>query len=91
MVCIAKGKARTPYEFGCKAAIAATSREGLVLAAKARALLSGRHAVSIDDVRAVARPALRHRIHTNFEARADGVTTDGIVDDLVESVVLARA
>lgn len=35
MVCLSKGKARTPYEFGCKVGIAATNREGLVVAAKA--------------------------------------------------------
>ncbi|MDR9391753.1 MAG: MoxR family ATPase [Trueperaceae bacterium] len=65
--------------------------QSLVLAAKARALLAGRHAVAVDDVRGVSRPALRHRIHMNFEARADGVTTDAVVRALLDSVVASHA
>ncbi len=51
----------------------------LVLGAKARALLQGRTSAGIQDVEAVATPALRHRIITNFNAEADGITPDGIV------------
>jgi MoxR-like ATPase len=58
----------------------------LVLGAKARAVLDGRHHVSLDDVRAVAAPVLRHRIKTNFNADAEGVTSDEIVRRLVELV-----
>ena len=65
--------------------------QSLVLAAKARALMSGRHAVAIDDVRAIARPALRHRIQTNYEAAANGVTVDDIIQTLLDTVVAARA
>jgi MoxR-like ATPase len=58
----------------------------LVTAGRVRALLAGRLYVSIDDVRAVARPVLRHRIITNFNAEADGVQPDHVVDRLIEVV-----
>ncbi|MFL5340973.1 MAG: AAA family ATPase [Gemmataceae bacterium] len=58
----------------------------LVLAAKARAVLRGRFHVSCDDVRAVAAPVLRHRIITNFNAEADGVKPDDIVQRLIDSI-----
>ena len=57
----------------------------LVLAAKARAALKGRHCVEMEDLRAVAHPVLRHRIVTNFNAEADGVTADDVIDRLIES------
>ena len=56
----------------------------LVLGGKARALTSGRYHVSFDDIRALAHPVLRHRIITNFHAQSEGVTTDSIVDRLLE-------
>ncbi len=56
----------------------------LILASKIRALLDGRYAVSIDDIRHVARPALRHRILLNFEGEAEGVDPDGILGDIIE-------
>ncbi len=52
----------------------------LVLAAKARAVLHGRYYVSTEDIRAVAGPVLRHRIVTNFNAEAEGLKPDDIVD-----------
>src|SRR5499426_199613 len=58
----------------------------LVLGAKARALTSGRYHVSFDDIRALAHPVLRHRVLTNFRAESEGVTTDAIVDRLLEAV-----
>jgi MoxR-like ATPase len=58
----------------------------LVLGAKSRALLHGRFNVSADDVRAVAHPVLRHRIFTNFNADAEGVTADHVVDMLLKAV-----
>jgi MoxR-like ATPase len=58
----------------------------LVLAAKARAMLHGRLHVAEDDVQAVAKPVLRHRIVTNFDAEADGLTPDHIVDRLTETI-----
>ena len=56
----------------------------LVLAAKARAALHGRYCAGSQDIEAVALPVLRHRILANFNAEADGVTTDAIVEHLLE-------
>jgi len=56
----------------------------LILGAKARAMLKGRAFANTEDVREVAAPVLRHRIITNFNAEADGVTPDGIVRRLAE-------
>ncbi|MEW6322032.1 MAG: MoxR family ATPase [Acidobacteriota bacterium] len=58
----------------------------LVLGAKARALTSGRYHVSFEDVRGLAHPVLRHRILTNFHAQSEGVTSDQLIDRLLESV-----
>jgi MoxR-like ATPase len=56
----------------------------VILAAKIRALLEGRYAVSIDDIRHVTRPALRHRILLNFEGEAEGVDVDNLIGDILE-------
>ena len=56
----------------------------LILGAKARAVLEGRYAASIDDVQSVAVPVLRHRIVTNFNAEAEGVTAVDLVGRLIE-------
>ncbi|MDC0033231.1 MoxR family ATPase [Alphaproteobacteria bacterium] len=56
--------------------------QALMLATRARALLDGRYAPSIDDVLALAKPILRHRMALNFAARADGVTLDEVIDRL---------
>ena len=58
----------------------------LVLGAKAHAAIQGRDHVALADVRAVAHPVLRHRIVTNFTASAEGITSDAIVDRLLEEV-----
>jgi MoxR-like ATPase len=58
----------------------------LVLAAKARAILDGRYAASIEDVRALAAPVLVHRVLPNFHAEADGLTAPTLVARLIESV-----
>ena len=58
----------------------------LVLGAKVRAIMHGRPTPSLDDVRMIAPPVLRHRIVTNFNADADGVTTDDIVKTLLDEV-----
>ncbi|MFI5459322.1 MAG: AAA family ATPase [Isosphaerales bacterium] len=58
----------------------------LVLAAKARAVLHGRMAVSASDIRAMARPVLRHRIFTNFNADAEGVDSDQVIEKLLKTV-----
>ncbi len=56
----------------------------LILGAKARAILEGRYAASIDDVKSVAVPVLRHRIVTSFNAEAEGVTALELVQRLLE-------
>ena len=58
----------------------------LVLGAKARAILQGRYHVSYEDIKAVAIPVLRHRILTNFNAEADGITSLDIINRLLEKV-----
>ena len=58
----------------------------LILAAKARAVLAGRHHVSLQDVQAVAIPVLRNRIITNFRAASEGINSDAIVTKLLKTV-----
>jgi MoxR-like ATPase len=58
----------------------------LVLGAKARAVLHGRYYASCEDIRAVAAPVMRHRIMTNFNAEAEGVKPDDIVERLIEMI-----
>jgi len=60
--------------------------QALVLAGKCRALLADRSAVSIDDLRAVAPHALRHRMIVNFEGQAEGVTTDDLVEQITATL-----
>ncbi len=57
--------------------------QALILAGKITALLDGRYNVSLDDLRAVAPPTLRHRMILNFEAQAEGVTADRVIGELV--------
>src|SRR5262245_18735816 len=56
----------------------------LILGAKARALLHGRTHVATEDIQALVKPVLRHRLVVNFAAESDGVTADDIVDRLLE-------
>jgi len=58
----------------------------LTLAAKARALLENRTHATVEDVRAVAHPVLRHRLILSFNAEADGVSSDDLIDRLLEAV-----
>ncbi len=58
----------------------------LVLAGKARAVMDGRTHVHPDDIRSVALPVLRHRILTNFNAEADGVSTDDLIHQLLDHI-----
>ncbi|MGH7390109.1 MAG: AAA family ATPase [Candidatus Rokuibacteriota bacterium] len=60
--------------------------QALVLGAKVRALAEGRYNVSVDDLKALASPALRHRIILNFEGEAEAVDVDRLIGDIVESV-----
>jgi len=60
--------------------------QALIVGAKARAVLEGRYAVSAEDIRAVAYPALRHRILLNFHAEAESVNSQEIIRRLLETV-----
>ncbi|MEM8783287.1 MAG: MoxR family ATPase [Planctomycetota bacterium] len=64
--------------------------QALVLAGKVNALLEGRGAVAIDDLKAALLPALRHRVLLNFEAQAEGITTDMIVNDLHDNLAVEQ-
>jgi MoxR-like ATPase len=57
--------------------------QNLILAAKARAILQGRTYVAIEDIKAVAKPVLRHRIMLNYHAEADRITPDDIITKLL--------
>src|SRR5207249_5745539 len=63
----------------------------LILAAKAHAVLQGKHHVSADDVAAVAHPILRHRLILNFAAQSEGVSVDDIVGRLLKAVAKNQA
>jgi MoxR-like ATPase len=58
----------------------------LLLGGKARAMLNGRFYVTTDDVKAVAHPVLRHRVITNFNAESTGISSDKVIDRLLEEV-----
>jgi MoxR-like ATPase len=60
--------------------------QAMILAAKIRAILDHRYHVSRDDLRAVAAPALRHRLILNFEGQAEGVQADAVITDILENV-----
>jgi MoxR-like ATPase len=58
----------------------------LIAGGKAVAAMDGRPSVSLDDIRRVAIPVLRHRISTNFQAQAEGLSTEDIINRLVQEV-----
>jgi MoxR-like ATPase len=60
--------------------------QSVLLASKIRALFDGRFAASVDDVRAVAHNALRHRILLNFEGEAEGIKTDQVIDAILKGL-----
>ena len=63
----------------------------MVLGAKARAVTAGRYHVNFDDIRAMAHPVLRHRVLTNFRAESEGITTDSIIDELLNAVAAPKS
>ena len=65
--------------------------QALILAAKARALLAGRFAVTLDDLRALAAPVLRHRILLNFEAESEKISQDDVAAELFRLVPPPRS
>jgi MoxR-like ATPase len=60
--------------------------QAIVLGSKIRALMESRLNVAYDDVRAVAAPALRHRLILNFDAESSGVTADDVLRELVAAL-----
>ncbi|MEO6807653.1 MAG: MoxR family ATPase [Isosphaeraceae bacterium] len=60
--------------------------QNLILGGKAMAAMDGRFSVSLDDIRKVAIPVLRHRLSTNFQAQAEGQTTDSLITRLVSEI-----
>lgn len=60
--------------------------QALILGAKARAVLDGRFAAEVDDVRALARPVLRHRLVPNFRAEAEGVRAPDVIEGILASI-----
>lgn len=60
--------------------------QGLIMAAKARAVLAGRYAAELDDVRALVAPILTHRLVMNFRAEAEGVSPADVIEDIKQSV-----
>ena len=60
--------------------------QNIILGSKARAILHGRFAVTAEDLRALAFPVLRHRIFTNFNADAEGVDVDQVIEKILETV-----
>ena len=60
--------------------------QALLLGAKVRAVFAGRFSCSVEDVRAVLHPALRHRLIRSFEGEAEGITTDALLDELLLAV-----
>ena len=65
--------------------------QAMILGAKARALMNGRHHVSLRDVQALAAPILRHRVVTNFYAESERVSSDNLVERLLEAVPAPRS
>jgi len=65
--------------------------QALILGGKCRALADGRPSVALEDVRAIAPAALRHRIVPSFEAEAEGVSTDAIVENLLQTLPVDAA
>ncbi len=64
--------------------------QALILASKARAALAGRPSVSVDDIKAVASPVLRHRIVLNYNAQAAGESSESIVKRLLKDVPVRK-
>jgi len=87
------GRPRTPefVEKWVKWGAGLRGSQAIILAAKARALMHGRYHVSIKDVQTLAAPVLRHRVMTNFYAESERITTDAIIQRLIEAVPVPRS
>ena len=58
----------------------------LINGGKALAAMDGRFSVAVEDVKRIAIPVLRHRISTNFQAQAEGMTTEDVINRLLETI-----
>jgi MoxR-like ATPase len=65
--------------------------QALILGGKARALINGRHHVSVKDIQALALPILRHRVITNFYADSERLTSDTLIGRLLETVPVPKS
>jgi MoxR-like ATPase len=65
--------------------------QAMILGGKILALLDGRYNVAFDDIRAAALPALRHRMAVNFEAQAEGISSDRLIGELIQQVEPEKA
>jgi MoxR-like ATPase len=70
----------------CRYGSSPRGAQAIVLTAKARALLESRYNVAFEDIQQVALDALRHRMILNFEAEAEGITTDNLIEDVLQNV-----
>ena len=86
------GSARAPEGVKRHLRVGASPRgiQALIWTGKVEALLDNRKAVAIDDIRRVAYPALRHRLLLNYEAQAEGVPPDEIVEEVIEAVKVPK-
>ena len=73
------------YFVGCMV-ISGMGGQSLILAGKVSALISGRYNVSLDDIKAVAKPALRHRMALNIRGETEGVDTDELIDEILHTL-----
>src|SRR6266550_563817 len=82
------GQANSPNFINDWVSWGAGTRAGqyMVLGAKARALLSGRNHATVDDVKALVHPTLRHRVLVGYRAEAEGVSVEHVIDRLLETV-----
>ena len=65
--------------------------QALVRGGKARALMHGRYHVAINDIQALAKPILRHRVMTNFYAESERINSDAIIERLLETVPVPKS
>jgi MoxR-like ATPase len=83
-----------PHNPGAPAGVRRFVKEGasprgaqaVLLAAKIRALMEGRFAAALEDVRVSALPALRHRVLLNFEGEAEGIKTDSLLEEILKAL-----
>ena len=81
-----KGDGAPPFAKWVAYGASVRAAQYLILGGKARALTQGRYHVSFEDIRALAHPVLRHRVLLNFHAESEGITSDQIIDQLLELV-----